>query len=118
MKKQKILWIIWGIIVVIVIILLTILGFMLSKNNQKYHDLEDKLKEAGEKYSTENFIFNENIKEFTITSEELGDYIDSLEVDNDKCTGYVKVTYDVAYEYKAYIKCNKYTTDGYKNYEK
>lgn len=116
MKKQRILWIIWGSIVVIVIILLTILGFLLNKKFDKYYKLENKLKLAAEKYSTENFIFQDDVKEYIITFDDLkGKYLDNLNIENDQCTGYVKMTLNVAYEYKAYIKCNKYKTRGYKN---
>lgn len=116
MKKQKVLWIVWAIIVVIVITLLTILGFMLNKKNAKYYELEDKLKTAAEKYSTNDFIFQDGVNEYTITMDDLkGKYIDNLNTQNDTCTGYVKMTFNVAYEYKAYIKCNNYKTRGYKN---
>lgn len=114
LSKTKTLFIIWAIIVVIVLILLTILGFMLKNNNKEYHELEDKLKVSGEKYGNTEFIYNNEFKTLKITTEELENYIDyDLKVNEDECTGYVEVTYDYAYEYKAFISCNNYTTKGY-----
>lgn len=117
MKKQKVLWIIWGVIVVILIILLTTLGIMLDHKYKDYHDLEDKLKEAGMKYGNTQFIYRDGLFSYKITSDELHEkeYLDNLDIANDTCTGYVFVELDGAYEYTAYIKCNKYTT---KNYDK
>ncbi len=117
MKNQKRLFILWGIIVVILIILLTVLGFMTTNKNKKYHELEDKLKVAAEKHSSDNFIFQEGVNNYKITSEELLEtpYLDNLDIESDKCTGYVTITFDQVYEYKAYIKCNNYKTKGYQN---
>ena len=38
-----------------------------------------------------------------------------LKVKNDVCDGYVLVTKEDVYHYKAYIKCKNYETDGYKD---
>ena len=117
MKKQKVLWIIWGVIVIILIILLTIIGFMLNHKYEDYHKLENKLKVAAEKYGNTEFIYRDGVSSYKITSDELLGtiYLDNLDIENDKCTGYVTVKLNGAYEYKAYIKCGKYTTKVYKN---
>ncbi len=90
---------------------------MLNNKYKDYHKLEDKFKVAAEKYGNTEFIYQEGVKSYKITSEELlaTPYLDNLEIENDKCTGYVIVELNGVYEYKAYIKCNNYKTKGYKN---
>lgn len=119
MKKQKILWIIWGVIVVVLLVLLTTLGFMLNKKYKAYYELEDKLKESAEKYGNTEFIYRDGSSNYKITSDELLEtiYLDNLDIENDTCTGYVTVKLDTVYEYKAYIKCGKYTTKNYDKYK-
>lgn len=116
MKKQKALFIVWGAIVITLVVLLTILGFMLNKKYEPYTKLEEELKTAGEKYGNSEFIYNGNIKEYKITSDELieKDYLKELKTKDDTCTGYVIVTFKNVYKYTPYIKCKNYETKGYK----
>ncbi len=115
MKKTNILFIIWGILVIIVIGLLTALGFMIKNQNKDYEKLEDKLLDSTKKYVDTNFLYPEGNDTLKVTSSELieKNFLDELKVNNDKCTGYVKVYNDGVYQYKVYIKCSNYTTKGY-----
>ncbi len=114
-KKNKVLFVIWGILVVVVVTLLTILGFMLKNINKEYREVEDILKEKAEKYTSDNFMYPEEGKTIIVTKEELIEkgYLEKLEKDKDTCEGYVVVSTKKVVNYKAYIKCGKYTTDGY-----
>ena len=116
MRKTKILFVIWAVIVVIVIGLLTTLGFMLRGVNKEYRSLEEKLQMSAEKYTSDNFMYPDQGGSLKITSEELieKNYLDELKKDKDVCQGYVEVTTDKFVKYKAFIKCDKYTTEGYK----
>ena len=116
MKKTKVLFTIWGIIVVIIIGLLTTLGFMLKKVNREYRVLENTLKVSAEKYTSDKFLFPNEGESIIVTKDELleKEFLDEdLKIDNDVCDGYVVVKTDKVVKYKAYIKCQKYTTDGY-----
>ena len=114
MKKTKILFALWAILVVIIIILLTVLGFVLENRYEKYKELEDKLVESAVEYAHSEILLEEG--EFIVTTEkliELG-FLDSLEVDDDSCSGYVIITNDGTYEYAPYITCKGYTTRDFK----
>ena len=89
---------------------------MLKKNNQEYQKLEEKLKLSAEKYTTTTFNYPEDNKDLIITKEKLIEegYLDNLNYKKEACLGYVIVTKDQVYKYKSYIKCENYTTDGFK----
>ncbi len=113
MKKTKILFIIWAIIVLILICLLTALGFILENKYEKYRVLEDKLVNSAKEYAHSEILLDEG--EVTVTTEELIEleYLDSLEVDDDVCQGYVVITNNGTYEYTPYITCKDYTTRNF-----
>ena len=113
MKKTKILFIIWAIIVLIIIGLLTALGFILENRYEKYKELEDKLVSSAKEYAHSEILLEEG--EIIVTTEELieQEYLDSLEVDDDVCQGYVVITNDGTYEYAPYITCKGYTTRNF-----
>lgn len=115
MKKTKILFIIWGIIVLIIIGLLTALGFILESRYEKYKDLEDKLVESAKEYAHSEILLEQG--EFIVTTEELIKlgYMDSLEIDDDTCSGYIIIINDGTYKFAPYITCRAYTT---RNFEK
>lgn len=117
MKKNNILFVIWGVIVIILVGLLTAMGFMLKGKNEKYEKVEERLKEATSSYVDHNFLYPEDNEKLKILSKDLIDNdflkLEELKVDNDVCTGYVILTKDMVYEYDAFIKCNNYTTKGY-----
>ena len=113
MKKTKLLFIIWAIIVLIIIVLLTALGFILESRYEKYKELEDKLVSSATEYAHSEILLEEG--EFIVTTEELIElgYLDSLEVEDDTCSGYVVITNDGTYEYDSYITCKGYTTRNF-----
>ncbi len=115
MKKTNGLFIIWGILVVTLVILLTIIGFILKKTDKTYSKLEEKLVEVAEKYVDAKFLYPSDGFTTKVLASDLikDDYLDELKIDNDTCDGYVIVSKEMVYKYKAYIKCNKYTTKGY-----
>lgn len=117
MKKTKVLFIIWGVLVVGIIILLTTLGFMLNSKNKNYLELEDKLLSNAKKFVDNRFLYPEEGKTTKVTSDMLieNEYLDELKFEDDTCTGYVIVSFNGVYQYKAYIKCNHYQTKGYEN---
>ncbi len=117
MNKTKILFTLWFIIVVMILGLLTTIGFMYKKLDKEYQKLETKLLTSGENYSNANSYYPEDNLELIITKDELvsSSYLDELKVKNDVCDGYVLVTKEDVYHYKAYIKCKNYETDGYKD---
>lgn len=114
MKKTKILFIIWGILVIVIVGLLTTMGFILQNKNKKYQDLEEKLVESATEYITDKIILEEK-EIITLNTEQLIEegYLDSLEVENDTCSGYVIIENKGTYEYSPFITCSHYTTLDY-----
>ena len=114
MKKTKILFVIWAIIVLIIIGLLTTLGFILENRYEKYHDLEEKLIQVANEYAYDHLFLEEGEQKYVDAQElVLFNYLDSLEVEDDVCTGYVVIDRENVYLIEAYISCDDYTTDGY-----
>lgn len=116
MKKVNVLFIIWGIIVVFIIALLTTLGFLFKSKSSVYEKLEDKLVDSAKKYVDTRFLYPSEKEDLKVTSKELieSELLDELRVNDEICNGYVIVTYDSVFHYKAYIQCKNYTTKGYK----
>ena len=113
MKKVMI---IWAIVAVILVGGLTYVGFNIKNNDKPYKELEKALtKEAislvGEKPSlvmTDNKITMDTFKANNISV--------NMGVSDDVCDGYVIVeNVRGFYNYKPYIKCQKYQTKGYQN---
>lgn len=115
MKKINGLFIVWGILVVALIAILTVIGFMLKKNDNTYAELEKKLVEVAEKYVDANFLYPDEGFTTKVLASDLkkAEYLDELTINDDICDGYVIVSKEMVYKYKAYIKCNKYITKGY-----
>ncbi|MDE5538997.1 MAG: hypothetical protein K2J20_00750 [Bacilli bacterium] len=116
MDRTNKLFMIWGIIVVAIVALLTVLGFSLKKTEKIYSVLEKELVEKAEKYVDVKALYPKDDGFTTkVTLKELkeNEYIEELKIDDDVCDGYVIVSKDMVFKYKAYIKCNKYTTNGY-----
>lgn len=118
MKRSNVLFVIWGVMVIVLVGLLTVLGFMLKDKNGKYEEVEDRLKKATSSYVDNKFLYPEDNENLKILSKDLIENgflkSDELKVNNDICSGYVILTKNMVYEYKAYIKCNNYKTKGYK----
>lgn len=117
MKKNNVLFIVWGVIVIILIGLLTTMGFMIKNKNEKYENIEKVLKEKVISYTESNDLYPEIEEELKVTSTEMISKgllkIDDLKVGKDTCYGYVTIKYDKNYTYNSYIKCQNYTTKDY-----
>lgn len=107
---------VWGLLIVALFSLLTIFGFIYKNKTGNYKRLEDKIIEAEKRYVDEKFLYPQDEKKVVITVKELieAGYLDNLDIENDNCEGYAEV-YKVnsVFEYKGFIKCNKYQTKGY-----
>jgi uncharacterized protein YpmB len=117
MDKLKKYSIVWGIIVVLIFTLLTIFGLTYKNKTKPYKNLENALVEAEKKYVDANFLYPQDGSELKTSANELieNNYLESLKKDDKECTGYVTVMQNgTVYEYKGFIKCDNYTTKGYK----
>lgn len=105
----------WGLqammVCILVLMLCLVVISMLSNKlndtfNREYVELENKVVEVVKKYEADN-----NINLEVVTIEELIDsnYLEDYSVNGSKCSGYVRKDIN----YKAYIKCDNYTTVGY-----
>ena len=116
MEKIKKMYVVWTILVIIIFTLLTTFGFIYKKKMSVYKDLEAKLVEAEKKYVDANFLYPENKEMVKTTSTTLieNNDLDGLDIENDSCTGYAIIyNKNGVYEYKGFVKCEKYTTKGY-----
>ena len=127
MKKKLLILIIF---IVIVIIILSIYMFNDAKEKERYNEIEEAFEEAviwnldatgnSKKHCEENIT-----KEITIKADHLisNGYLkkeDMLDIDGKYyCDGYAKTfaAEDCGIDYKIYIKCNDYKTEGYKDYK-
>lgn len=115
MKKTKVLFALWAILVIIIMVLLTVMGFVLKNRSEKYGELESKLLDSATEFALDRVLFDSDDAEFIVTSEELIKlgYLDSLEMEEDSCSGYVVIKNNGAYQYESYITCDNYTTHNY-----
>lgn len=127
MKKKIVILIIF---IVIVIIILSIYIFNNTKEKERYKEIKEAFEKAviweldatgnSKKHCEENIT-----KEITITADNLisNGYLkkeDMLDIDGKSyCDGYAKTFAADEYgiDYKIYIKCNDYKTNGYKDYK-
>ena len=88
----------------------------IKNTNRKYKALESDMKEQANAYIIRNKVDlsnGESIK-FDDNILEKAGFLKTMQVENDKCTGYVDVKRKTSgYDFKAYIKCTNYTTEGY-----
>lgn len=110
MKK---ITIIWTIVLLLVVGGMTTFGFYLKSHNVD-NIMEDSLVKQAEKYmGLYPGLFPQKGKTFRLDADELKQdgYDAGLESD---CRGYVIISNgNMGFEYKAYIKCPNYTTEGY-----
>ena len=115
MDRMKKMSFIWGFIIVLLFSGLATIGFTYKYKSRKYKDLEKELIEITKKYTATDFKYPSNGKTTIVTYEELKEkkLIDKLEVKNNKCDGYVEVSFDGVAKYKAYIDCGSYKTRNF-----
>ena len=113
MKKNMVIWL---ILIAILVGGLTVIGLKIKNDNKEYKTLEKKMTDVAKAYYGEiPGLLKDNE---TISLQDLSDYDNTLtnKVNEEECNGYVKTTSNMGiFEYKAYIKCNEYTTKGYVN---
>ena len=88
----------------------------ISYDWKDYKILEKKMTDIAKAYYGEKPGLLKNNE--TISLQDLSNYDNTLtnKVNEEECNGYVKTTSNMGiFEYKAYIKCNEYTTKGYVN---
>lgn len=115
MKKFKLMYIIWAVMLFIIIGLLTYLGIVNQKRLEPYKNLEKDLVSYTQKYVELKFLYPEKGESIKITTEQLKDngLLKDFSYKKENCAGYVEMTFDGVYNYKAYIKCDNYETKGY-----
>ena len=118
MNKLSIIWI---ALIILLLSFLGIIGINVAIKTKPYKALEDDIVESMKMYYGQDT----NLKKLPtkgkihkVTLKELKDF--GLTINNtineDFCDGYGIVTGEtVSHNYKAYIKCNNYTTKNYKN---
>ena len=119
MRKLTFLWI---IVIIVLIIALSIIGINISKKTADYKALESDIVDAMKVYYGQDTNLKKLPKEketVLIRIEELISFgIDiKTDINNDKCNGFgIVKSNGVSFNYKAYIKCNKYTTSNYNKF--
>ncbi|MBE6157084.1 MAG: hypothetical protein E7161_05040 [Firmicutes bacterium] len=118
MKKITIVWI---ILIVILITALSFIGINISNHTKPYKALEGDIVDAMKVYYGQDTNLTKlpsNGKTHKVTIEDLITFGLTInnKINNDECSGYGIVTGKMgSHTYKAYIKCNEYATENYKN---
>ena len=113
---KKIL-IVWTFVAVFLISGLTFIGLNIKKQNAPYVKFEKELENAAMALIGEKPTYLNSSNKITIEDLKNNNYEINMYVNNDTCTdGYVIVQNNRGiYKYTGYIKCNKYTSHGYKD---
>lgn len=113
MKKMVIAWVllVGGLVGV-----LTYIGFSYEKSVSDYKSLEADMVEAADTYIKINNLNTLGEENLIIKDTELqASNLINMKVDDDECNGYVEIKKNInKTEYKAYISCRDYETEGYK----
>ena len=119
MKELKKISIIWGLLLLLIFGLLTFFALKWKTKTTPYFKLEEELVSKTKSYYEINHAYPTNGNHVNITYQELKDnnMIGELKTENDECDGYVKVENKGVIDYKAFIKCNNYTTKDYDKYK-
>ena len=130
MKKKILILITFIMTIIIILSIYTIFNFNIAKEKERYNEIEKAFEEAviwkldatgnSKRHCEENIT-----KEMTITADHLinNGYLkkeNMLDIDGKSyCDGYAKTfaAGDCGVDYKLYIKCNDYKTEGYKDYK-
>jgi len=113
MKKMYAAWI---FLISVLMIALLFIGYKYSNKNKEYKAKEHDLIEQSSSYIEKNDIELNTGESIKLDHNRLvkSGLIQSMKVKDDECEGYVKVTKtQTGYDYKAYLKCKNYTTEGY-----
>ena len=108
---SKKMYFIWGLFIVVLVACFLFMGFKTDKTYKGYYSLESNLEEAASMYFTQNPFSLEEGESMKVDINDLSDYVDSVEVKGDKCSGYVLITKkDGKNTYKTYLTCENYKT--------
>ena len=128
--KKNLLIIIFIVIIIILLSIYMTFNFNNAKEKERYNEIKDAFEEGvicnldptgnSKRHCEENIT-----KEMTITADHLinNGYLkkeDMLDTSGKSyCDGYAKTfaVEDCGIDYKLYIKCNDYKTEGYKDYK-
>lgn len=114
LKRMRMISMIWGMLLIGLFLIVTIFGVSYKKKVKLYEEQENKLLEACRKYVDTNKLYP-STSSLKITLDELKEsgFMHIISVGSDECDGYVVVENDDSIVYQSYIKCGKYSTNGY-----
>ena len=120
LKRMKVISIIWGMFLVTLFIIVTIFAFKFKSNSKKYLELGNYFSSKAQEYIEDKNTYPEKNENVKVSKSDLIDnnYLEELEVDGDICEGFVIVSFKESYEYKAYLKCDKYKSAKYEKMER
>ena len=115
MKELKRISIIWGLLLFVIFAALTFFALQWKSKNGPYFELEKTLISKTKSYYESEHSYPAKGQSVTITFQELknSNLLEELKVNDDVCDGFVIVENNGVIDYKAYIKCNNYTTKDY-----
>ena len=119
MKELKKISIIWGLLLFIIFAALTFFALQWKAKTAPFFELEKTLvSKTKSYYETENsYPIKGESKIITFEALKNANMMEELKVNNENCEGYVRVENTGVIEYKAYIKCEGYTTKDYDKYK-
>lgn len=117
MKELKRISIIWGLLLFVIFAALTFFALQWKAKTTPFFELEKELVAKTKSYYESEHSYPAKGQKTKITYEELknANMIEELKANNENCDGYVIVENSGVVEYKAYIKCDSYTTKDYDN---
>lgn len=121
---MKNITIVWIVIIMFLISVLSVIGINVTRKQAPYKALENDIVEAMKTYYGQDTNLtklpkNNQIIKITLNElKEFGIRINNA-IEKDKCDGYgIVIGKSVSHDYKAYIKCENYTTNNYNKYSK
>ena len=113
LRRMRLISIIWSLVMLILVVGLTIIGLIYKNNTKKYKEAEVSIVSSAKKYVEDKSIEIDTPVKFT--KEELDSELEEKTKELlSKCEAYVKVEKKKStYDYKGYIKCDKYKTRNY-----
>lgn len=120
MKELRIISIIWGLLLFVIFAALTFFALKWKAKTSPYFDLEKTMVSKTKSYYEMEHAYPSKGQSVIITFEDLNNanMMEELKVNDDNCEGFIKVENAGVIEYKAFIKCEGYTTKDYDKYKK
>lgn len=104
-KHMQRISIIWGCLLFLLVAGVTVIGILYKKETKEYKDFEKRVVEQSYDY-----LKVHNLEKITLAELQEENVIESLVVNENTCEGYIEKNDQ---DYKAFIKCGKYKTQGY-----